>query len=397
MRYSWGLTAAALAVGGWLALACGDSSGPGAPSSLTLAGGDGQAECIGATLPLPLRVTAMGADGQAFRGATISWTVTAGAGSLAPPSSVTDAAGSASTMLTLGDQVGPVTIRASVSGVTPVTFNATARDPTEFVAPYTLGETVSSALTSTDCVLGAYYNDFYGLTASAQQGLMISMSSTTFDTWLDLYTGAGVYLGFDDDIDPGVIQNSELHAIVAPGSYIIALNSYDPYVTGSYTLTTTTRPQTLADCELVWLTSGVTLTDSLTTTDCTRSGPFYSDSIAFIGYGGTVLTIAQRSAVVNAKLTLYRIINEAFDGIFVASNDDSAAGNPNAFISLTVPVSAPYVLVIGSAGTGETGAYTLEFSSTAPPLAPVNGLAPGIAGLRSRAGLGRRGIKPPWQ
>jgi len=375
MRFSSGLTVTVLAVGGWVALACGDSSGPGAPTSLVVVGGDGQAECVGATLPVPLRVTATGSNGDAFRGATITWTVTAGVGSLAPPSSVTDAAGSAVTTLTLGDQVGPVTIQASVSGVTPVTFSATARDPIEYVASYTLGESVSGVLASTDCVLGTYYNDFYGLTASAQQGLMITMSSSTFDTWVDLYTGVGDYLAFDDDIDPGVIQNSELHAIVAPGSYILAPSSYDPYVTGPYTLTATTRPQTLADCELVWLTPGVTITDSLTTTDCTRSGPFYSDSVALIGYAGSVLTIAQRSAAVNAKLTLYRVINEAFDGIFVASNDDSTAGTTDAFLSVTVPQSAAYILIIGSAGAGETGAYTLEFSSSTPAPAPVR-LAP---------------------
>jgi hypothetical protein len=254
-------------------------------------------------------------------------------------------------------------------------------------------------LASTDCVFIAYYNDFYGLTVPAQQGLTISMSSATFDTWVDMYAGAGDQVAFDDDIDPGVIQNSELHAVVAPGSYIIASNSYDPFITGSYTLTATTGPQALADCELVWLTPGVTITDSLTTTDCARSGPFYSDSVALIAYAGSVLKIAQRSAVVNAKLTLYQVINinEPFDGIFVASNDDSTAGTTDAFLSVTVTQSAPYVLVIGSSGAGETGAYTLEYSSSTPAPAPPNGLERAVGRLRIGAGLDRRGTKPPWR
>ncbi|MGH2667617.1 MAG: Ig-like domain-containing protein [Gemmatimonadales bacterium] len=400
MRFSSGLTAAGLAVGGWLALACGDSSGPGAPALLVVAGGDGQAECVGATLPVPLRVTATGSNGEAFRGATISWAVIAGAASLAPSSSVTDVAGSAVTTLTLGGQVGPVTIRASAAGVTPVTFSATARDPLEYVASYTLGESVSGVLASTDCVLGEYYNDFYGHTASAQQGLTITMSSSSFDTWVDLYTGAGDYLAFNDDIDLGVIQDSELHAIIAPGSYIIAPSSFGPYVTGPYTFAATTRSQMLADCELVWVTQGVTITDSLTTTDCTNpSGPFYSDSVALIAYGGSVLQIAQRSAEVNAKLTLYRVINEEFDGILVASNDDSATGTTtDAFLSFTVPQSAAYILVIGSAAAGEMGAYTLEISSSTPALAPANELETPLGRLGIGAGLNGRGTKPPpWR
>lgn len=397
MRYSSGLTAVGLAVGGWLALGCGDSSGPGTPTSLVVAGGNGQAECVGATLPVPLSVTATGANGGAFRGATVSWAVTAGAGTLVPASTITDAAGSAATTFTLGNLVGPVTIQASVAGVTPATFSATAGDPTDYVAAYTLEDTVSGALASTDCVLGSYYNDFYGFTVAAQQGLTMRMSSSTFDTWLDLYTGTGDILAFDDDIDPGIVQNSELHAIVAAGSYILAPNSYDPYVTGGYTLTATARSQALADCELVWLAGGVTITDSLTTTDCTNPSGFHSDSVALVAFGGDLLTVAQRSAVVNAKLTLYRVINEAFDGIFVASNDDSTTGNPNAFLSLTVPQSAAYVLVIGSSGAGETGAYTLEISASTPAPAPVIGLERALGRLRLGAGLSRRAAKAPWR
>jgi len=75
--------------------------------------------------PFVVRVTDR--FGNPVPGATVSWTRIAGAGTLAAPTSTTDANGQASMLYTLGAIPGLETVRASVAGVTtPATFTATA-------------------------------------------------------------------------------------------------------------------------------------------------------------------------------------------------------------------------------------------------------------------------------
>jgi adhesin/invasin len=78
--------------------------------------------------PFVVRVT--DSFGNPVSGATVAWTRIAGTGTLAAPTSTTDANGQASMSYTLGAIPGLETITASVGGVTtPATFRATALLP----------------------------------------------------------------------------------------------------------------------------------------------------------------------------------------------------------------------------------------------------------------------------
>ncbi len=116
-----------------LATGCGGGSdtgqgpGPGTPV-LTKApsqSGDGQAGIVGQALPAPMRVVVM-LDGAPQAGAAIAWG--AGAGSVSPATSVTDASGIGSTVWTLGTVAGTQNAHAALAGATgsPVAFTATA-------------------------------------------------------------------------------------------------------------------------------------------------------------------------------------------------------------------------------------------------------------------------------
>jgi hypothetical protein len=343
--------------------ACGDSSSPIVPGSLAIADGNDQEFPTGTALPVPLKVTVLGSNSQAFAGATVTWTVTSGpsTATLGGPTSTSDALGAATMTVTLGGNVGPVSIRASVPGVTSVTFSATALDPCFYLWPHTFGTSVGGTLTDTDCDFFGFYADFYAFTVPSQQSLSITMSSGTVATWLDLFRlSDGHYLGFAGDTvvsTPAVLQ-----AIVAAGSYIIAPNTYYGYATGPYTLSTAARPPTIADCSEVWVTRGITVTDAVAASDCTDSAGSYADVVGIFGVKGSVLTVAERSAAFDAYLSLYN-----FEGTEVAFNDDSAnAGTTtDAYLVATLPDTNLYFLVIGTAGVGETGAYTLTISSSA--------------------------------
>ena len=119
-----------------LAIACGDSSGPGAnpPADVILVSGDAQPSPeVGTQLPLALTIRVADAQGKGLSGVTVAWTTAAG--TLSAASSVTDGGGNSSVQWTLGNASGIQTATATVSGLRPVTFTeaAVAGPPTQII------------------------------------------------------------------------------------------------------------------------------------------------------------------------------------------------------------------------------------------------------------------------
>ena len=111
-----------------------------------------------------------------------------------------------------------------------------------------------------------------------------------------------------------------------------------------------------------------------------------------IGDSGRAFTLTERSGAINPKLSLYRIDQTGLTP--VAANDDSAAGNPTAFIQYVGLVNAAYVIFIG-AGTGQTGAYTFTISpSTTIPAPPTSSVPPVSQPLDGRPLITRRLPRP---
>jgi hypothetical protein len=391
-----------------LALACGDSSGPGKrAASITGIAGDSQAAPSGAQLAFPLTFTALGSDGLPIQGVAVQWTVTpAGRASLSPPSTTTNASGVASTNVTLGLTPGPITIQAAVPGVTPVVYHATILDPCTLTTSLAVGESVNASLATIDCnvstTFGTFFYDFYDLVLPpGQQNLRISMRSIAFDAYVDFYELSGQPLAFDDDSILLQAQNSQLD-IVLPGdtTYIIGANSYNPFTTGAYALSASSRSVSMNGCRQVWVVSGVSISDSITTSDCADStaSPRSYDVARILLFSSGVLTLSVRSTALNPTLALYRLGagNDPYARTLVASNDDSLPGNTNAFISYTQSATTVYDILIGTSTSGETGTYTFEVSASVTLSPRISGPAGQVrdrrawwrdVGLRQRSKL----------
>jgi len=341
-------------------LACKDSGAPAVTASnLSRVSGDSQATLTGDSLNAPLMVAVTGSQGQPIRGATVTWAVTAGAATLGSPTAASDSQGYASTTVTLGATPGAISIQASVgNGIPPVTFGATACDHPVLA----FNDTIPGALAASDCKFSGFFTDFYDVSvATGPQGLELTMASGAFDTWLELYRRTGAFLGYDDDIDSSN-TNSQLTAILGPGQYLLAPSSYQPLITGSYTMAALTQPVGLTGCKFAWVTRGVAISDSVTAADCvdSTSGVYYADVVAIYLTAGTTLIASNQSTAFDAALFLH---NAA--GTSVASNNDSAnAGTTtNAYLVYPVTASGPYLLYAGTNTTSSTGAYTLSISS----------------------------------
>jgi len=357
------------------AVACGgDSLGP-KVGSITGMFGDNDSVLTGGTLSIGFTVL----DGQGYplKGAKVTWTVTpTTAASINPTAQTSDSIGNVSTVVRAGSAVASFTVSASLNGVAPVDFHLKSIDPCHYSTVLTLGDTVTGALSTTDCRVYAgpvfYFYDYYQLNLPpGQQSIRINEFSNRIDPYVEFYRSTGELLGWNDDIQPGVIQTSQFDVILGSGgSFVVAATSFDPDTTGTYTLIAKPRPTTLSGCHDAWMTPGATITDTIRSTDCADSLMNYSDIIYMYMQASEVIRVAERSSVVNPRLKLYNanFAAQRFDS--VAANDDSASGNPNAYIAYTVPANGWYLLQIGTAAPADTGEYTLAFDANTGPTAP---------------------------
>ena len=97
------------------------------PHSLENVCGDDQEGTAGVLLAEPFVVLVSDEDGAAIAGVVVSFSVTAGGGTLSSTTATTDVNGRARTWLTLGSELGTNSVEATVEGLVPVTFTATGQ------------------------------------------------------------------------------------------------------------------------------------------------------------------------------------------------------------------------------------------------------------------------------
>ena len=342
-------------VGTVLLIGCGDSTSSMTAKSISIINGNSQSGPGGDDLPDSLRVSVIGSDGQALVGGTITWAVTAGGATVAPVTTTTNANGEAAAFVSLGPQ-GPVTITATVHGIAPASFTATATDPCAYLHALGVAQTASGKLRQYDCTFSdGSFVDFYWLPLTGQQSLSITMTAA-FDTYLPFFDFAGKTVGINDD-ESAVSTNSRLKVIVAGGDYVVGANAFNPGDGGPYILNAVTTSASEDNCEETWSTLGVSTNQVLSTSDCPASG-FYSDTFLVVMFAGDSLDATVTGATFDSKLQLH---NGA--SILIAS-DDSVGGT---HLTYTVTAQADvYPLVVTSMTAGGHGAYTLTLA--APPI-----------------------------
>jgi len=121
------------------------------PSAIAVTGGGGQTAAVGAVLAQPVVVRVTGPDGLAVQGVAVTFTVTAGGGSVSPGTAVTDANGDATTSWTLGSLVGSQAVVASVGAVSSAPIGATGTP----ASASRLGFTVQPVTTTAGATLPA--------------------------------------------------------------------------------------------------------------------------------------------------------------------------------------------------------------------------------------------------
>lgn len=115
----------------------------GAPDALTVTAGDAQVALVGTLLPLPIVVQLTDAVGNLIEGASLSYSVTTGGGSVVGSSTITDTLGLATIgAWTLGPEAGTQTLTVSVQGGPQVIVSATAEPLAPIIELSVVGSSV---------------------------------------------------------------------------------------------------------------------------------------------------------------------------------------------------------------------------------------------------------------
>lgn len=338
-----------------LVAACNGDGGTDTPVATTLTATSPATQTAVAGTPVATApsVRVLDQDGDPMPGVTVTFTASSG-GSVTSPTATTDAAGNATAGgWTLGAAVGTQTVTATVPSLTPVQFSATATDPCDNSVTYTLGSTASASLGTADCRLSTgEYVDFYSANLPSAQAVAFNMSSTAFDTWLELYDANGNLLAFNDDA-VGAGNNSSVKVFAPSGNYFLAATSFSSSVTGAYQLSSTGVAGNV-NCDEYWVVPGVSIAGSLAATDCDFDGYFADDYLVVLRPGQT-LSVRMESAVFDTYLALYD------DNLDVVASNDDGAGGTNSLMTYTYTGTGPALFLIDASSfdPGQSGAYTL--------------------------------------
>ena len=292
-------------------------------------------------------------NGVALGGASVTFAVTAGGGSVTGATVVTNSDGVATVgSWKVGSAEGRNTLLAT-SGNLSVTFTASSTDPCVISATHPIGGTSSGELTTSDCMFGdGSFIDLVGTVLTTPGTYTFSQSSPQFDTYLVLYDGNGNPIGFNDDF--GASTDSKLKAILPAGNFVLGANSFDSSAVGPYTLTSALDGGSVTNCEIVFVVRGITTNQTLESTDCPRTGGSYGDQFVIYVLGGQPVTVSMSSSAVDAYLVVFDT-----NGLVLVNNDNKDPTTKDAQVTFTPALTGFYGIVASSANAGATGAYTV--------------------------------------
>jgi hypothetical protein len=201
----------------------------------------------------------------------------------------------------------------------------------------------------------------------AGQIINVSLSSASFDTFLELRDAQGAILAENDDSPGGSDSLINLLVLPADGVYTIVARGVSDQEGGEYDLT----------LKLAKVAAGGGLLAPDRPTQALLT-PDQVDTWSFEAPAGSFLTVKLQSELLDTYLELY-----GPDEKLLVEDDDSGGGLNAALFDVVLPEAAEYRLVVKSAREEpESGVYTILLAIT-EDLTPTGTLAPGDSLERS--------------
>ncbi len=223
------------------------------------------------------------------------------------------------------------------------------------------GPTINGTLDDGDNVLPVdnSFFDVYRFEGRSGQQVTIEMSSDEVDSYLILLGPDGEELAQNDDISESDRNARIVLTLPSNGTYVLLANSYSEGESGTYTLRATTgrnSARTRPDPNDQFSQAGYLLREAgeLRSGDAvlTEDNSLY-DEYTFEGQAGQAVTITLESPDFDTYLILV-----SPDGQVLDKNDD-IGNNTNSALSLRLPASGRYTVVVNARERTGQGRYLL--------------------------------------
>lgn len=230
--------------------------------------------------------------------------------------------------------------------------------------PIEIGATVQGELTASDGKSeSGRAADAYRFSGREGQRVRIDMSSSDFDTYLQLFDDNRLSLAEDDDGAAEGTNSRLTFTLPRTGAYVVEARAFSED-TGGYELTISEiepekPPQTLA--------FGETLQGEIAEGDSTDGEDRGFDAYALAGVAGQRIQGIMRSGDFDTFLQIGRAGAE-FEAL--ASDDDGLGEGTDSRLSYTLPEDGDYVIRALPLGADGKGLYSLELVDRGPQPTP---------------------------
>jgi len=225
------------------------------------------------------------------------------------------------------------------------------------------GQTVAGRLDSSDSQFtDDSYFDAYYYDGSPGEQILITLTSSDFDTFLRWGRGEGsAFELLDSDDDGAGNTNSRLEvALSESGRYVIQANSYTGGQTGSYTLSIESVGGATSGFPRIGL--GQTVNSRLDTSDAARSDDSLYEVYVHQGRAGDQVLVTMRSGDFDTYLQAGRQVGTSFEA---DASDDDSAGGTDSQVLVTIPGSGELTILANSYAAGGSGQFSLAIEALA--------------------------------
>lgn len=220
----------------------------------------------------------------------------------------------------------------------------------------TLGDTLVDSVSSNTCRLtDGTYADFYTVAVDSQTKLAVSLRSHGQSAFLWL-TDSTQALTALTTLTQSPDTSATLSLLLAPGTYRLAVNSYNSSPSGPFSVIATRDTTALHGCNPLWVTPGITTTQTITGADCnlgpTGTSYLYHLYLFMIQVGGE-LKLTEHSTGFSPEVL---VVSQS--GATVATSALDSTGT-SAAVDYVPAGQDALLLWVGSSDTHQLGTYTL--------------------------------------
>lgn len=214
--------------------------------------------------------------------------------------------------------------------------------------PYALGASITDTLTAQTC------RRLYQFAVDSQTNVRVDVSSPGLTTVLELFDSSGAIV-MNSVLTNAPDTATSVRMMLGTGSYLLTVIPVKVGQSGAFRLTTVADTAAVGGCAPVWVTPGITTSQTIRGGDCGRgpAGSSYPSHVYAL-----VLLQTQQVTLIESSTSFPPQLQLAGGGNTLISTPDTAG--TTASISATAFLQGEYTIWVGSSKTGQTGSYTLQ-------------------------------------